>query len=148
MWYKPWHRGLLLAHGINLNCYLTIIWLIYKEFSNFKKFWHFPILTLSRSDTFQFWHFPILTLSNSDTFQFRHFPILTLSNFEEKCILTLSNSDTFQSLWSGGSKIVKRPIGREADKTAKSFHSCRKKKKWEHMHDLKKCCFEWKWKYL
>ena len=48
------------------------------------KFWHFPILTLSDSDSFQFWHFQILTLSDFfqngqkldyDTFQFWHFPI-------------------------------------------------------------------------
>ena len=66
--------------------------------------WHFPILTLSNSDTFQFWHFLILKKNAFWHFPilkknaFWHFPILTLSNFEEKCILTLSNSDTSQSL--------------------------------------------------
>ena len=45
--------------------------LIVFEFLHFDyRTWHFPILTLSDSDTFQFWHFPILTLSDSDTFQF------------------------------------------------------------------------------
>ena len=51
-----------------------------RKVSELELFWHFPILTLSNSDTFQFWHFPVLTLSSSDTFQFWHFPILTLSN--------------------------------------------------------------------
>ena len=34
------------------------------------QFWHFPILTLSDSDTFQFWR-----KMHSDTFQFWHFPV-------------------------------------------------------------------------
>ena len=70
---------------------------------------HFPILTLSNSDTFQFWHFPILTLSNSDTIQFWHFPILTLSN-----------SDAFQFLskWTkNGFWHFPIPLGESLEKS-------------------------------
>ena len=47
-------------------------------------FWfcHLLILTISDFGTFQFWHFPIPAPSDSVTFRFCHFPILTLSNFD------------------------------------------------------------------
>ena len=83
-------------HGIYLNCYLGNICLFYMESLNSKKFWPFPILTLSDSDTFQIWHFPILTLSNSDTFRFWHFPILTLSDTDTFQFWRKMHSDTFQ----------------------------------------------------
>ena len=71
--------------------------------SNSDTFQSKQVLTLSNSDTykaeqyltFRFWHFPILKFSDSDTFQFWNFPMLLKTG--QKYILTLSNSDTFQS---------------------------------------------------
>ena len=48
-------------------------------FAHFWRNWHFPILTLSNSDTFPFWHFPILKKN-----AFWHFPILILSSLSFK----------------------------------------------------------------
>ena len=65
----------------------------------FVSFWR-NLRTPNNSDTFKIQHFPILTLSSSDTFLF---PILTptdsenqtLSNFADQCIPTLYSFSSF-----------------------------------------------------
>ena len=73
---------------------VCITMVMYASFAPYFK--NLKILTLPDSNPFRFWYFPLLTLSNSDTFQFlpkmgKHW-ILTLSNPPIKTVLLAINN--------------------------------------------------------